>query len=320
MPYKPLDSTVSPRFVGVRTFMRLPNVVTTEGIDFAIVGVPFDTGASLRVGQRFGPQAVRSASSLLRGYDPDLDVDIFEYCSGVDYGDVNVVPGYIEDSFAHIVEGLAPLLAAGVVPLTIGGDHSITLAELRAAAQHYGPLALVHLDAHLDTADLFFGRPYFHGTPFRRAAEEGLLDLPHSIQVGMRGSLFSARDVQTSLGLGFAVLPGSTMRRLGVEATASHIRERVAGRRAFLTFDVDFVDPAYAPGTGTPEIGGPTSAEAMDLLAQLAGIPFVGFDLVEVLPAYDHSEITAFLAANLLHRFLSLHALARKKAAIEATK
>ncbi|MBI3978584.1 MAG: agmatinase, partial [Chloroflexi bacterium] len=303
----------SPRFVGVRTFMRLPAVRTTADVDFAIVGIPFDTGSSFRIGQRFAPEAIRSASVMLRPYVAELDVDIFEHCSGVDYGDAPVVPGYIEDSYSRIESFLQPLLDAGVVPLAMGGDHSITLPELRAVARRYGPVALVHFDAHTDTWDEFYGHKYHHGTPFRRAVEEGLLVPERSIQLGMRGSYFSADDLETSRRLGFQVVTMPELRRLGTPAAVELIRRRVDGHPAFLSFDVDFVDPAFAPGTGTPEVAGATSPEAIDLVTGLTDIPFVGFDLVEVLPAYDPAQITAFLAANLLHRCLALHTRCRKR-------
>ena len=178
--YRPADSLVSPRFAGVRTFMRLPHVTDLSGVNVAFTGLPFDTGASFKVGARFGPEAIRSASALLRPYHPELDVDIFGVLSAVDYGDSPVAPGFIEDSYERIVRFLEPVHQAGVVPIALGGDHSITLAELRAAAKTHGPLALVLFDSHPDTWDSYFGHRYFHGTPFRRAVEEGLLDTPRS--------------------------------------------------------------------------------------------------------------------------------------------
>ena len=188
--YKPVDPRKSPRFSGIRTFMRLPHVNKLEEIDFAIVGVPFDTGASYRVGARFGPEAIRSTSVLLRHHNQVLDVSIFEYCSGIDYGDLPVSPGYIEDSYKKIEEALFPIVDQGVVPILLGGDHSITLAELRAITKKHGKVALVQFDSHTDTGDKRFGRQYGHGTPFRRAMEENLLLVDHSIQVGMRGSIY----------------------------------------------------------------------------------------------------------------------------------
>ncbi len=310
--YEPADSFVTPRFSGVRTFMRLPNVHDLENADAAIVGAPFDTGATFRAGARFGPEGIRSASHLLRRYNPSLDVVIFEHLSVIDYGDVPVVPGYIEESYRRIAEGLEPIHRAGVVPIVLGGDHSIALPELRAAAAVHGPLALVQFDSHPDTWDAYFGEKHTHGTPFRRAVEEGLLRPERSIQVGMRGSIYDMGDWDAARELGFDLVPTDAVRKLGMDETIVRIRERVGDARVYVSFDVDFVDPAFAPGTGTPEIGGFTSREAQEFVRGLAGLEIVGCDVVEVYPAYDPAQITALLAANVAHEFLSLIALGRK--------
>ncbi|MBA2781709.1 MAG: agmatinase [Rubrobacteraceae bacterium] len=310
--YEPADSFVTPRFSGVRTFMRLPNVQDLENADAAIVGVPFDTGGTFRVGARFGPEGVRSASHLLRRYNPSLDVAIFDHLSVIDYGDVPVVPGYIEESYRRIEEGLEPVHSAGVTPVVLGGDHSIALPELRAAAAIYGPLALVQFDSHPDTWDAYFGEKHTHGTPFRRAVEEGLLDTSRSIQVGMRGSIYDRGDWDDAREMGFDLVPTDEVRELGIPRVIDRIRERTGDAKVYVSFDVDFVDPAYAPGTGTPEIGGFTSREAQEFVRGLAGLEIIGCDVVEIYPAYDHSQITALLAANVAHEFLSLLALGRK--------
>jgi agmatinase len=310
--YEPADSFVTPRFSGVRTFMRLPNVRDLENADAAIVGAPFDTGGTFRVGARFGPESIRSISHLLRRYNPGLDVGIFDHLSVIDYGDVPVVPGYIEESYERIKEGLEPIHRAGVVPVVLGGDHSIALPELRAAAAVHGPLALVQFDSHPDTWDAYFGQKHTHGTPFRRAVEEGLLDPSRSIQVGMRGSIYDEGDWEDAIEMGFDLVPTDTVRKLGIVETIARIRERVEDAKAYVSFDVDFVDPAFAPGTGTPEIGGFTSREAQEFVRGLAGLDIVGCDVVEVLPPYDSAQITALLAANVAHEFLSLFALGRK--------
>jgi agmatinase len=310
--YEPADSFETPRFSGVRTFMRLPNVQDLENTDVAIVGAPFDTGATFRTGARFGPEGIRSASHLLRHYNPSLDVVIFDHLSVIDYGDVPVVPGYIEESYRRIAEGLEPIHRAGVVPIVLGGDHSIALPELRAAAAVHGPLALVQFDSHPDTWDAYFGEKHTRGTPFRRAVEEGLLLPERSIQVGMRGSIYDAGDWEDARELGFDLVPTDTVRKLGIVETITRIRERVGDAKAYVSFDVDFVDPAFAPGTGTPEIGGFTSREAQEFVRGLVGLDLVGCDVVEVYPAYDPAQITALLAANVAHEFLSLVA-ARKK-------
>jgi agmatinase len=303
---------VTPRFSGVRTFMRLPNVQDLENADAAIVGAPFDTGATFRAGARYGPEGIRSVSHLLRRYNPSLDVVIFDFLSVIDYGDVPVVPGYIEESYRRIAEGLEPIHRAGVFPIVLGGDHSIALPELRAAAAVHGPLALVQFDSHPDTWDTYFGEKHTHGTPFRRAVEEGLLRPERSIQVGMRGSIYDAGDWEDARELGFDLVPTDTVRKLGIEETIARIHERVGDAKMYVSFDADFVDPAFAPGTGTPEIGGFTSREAQEFVRGLAGLDLVGCDVVEVYPAYDPAQITALLAANVAHEFLSLVALLRK--------
>jgi agmatinase len=306
--YEPANSFETPRFSGVRTFMRLPNNGDLDNADAAIVGAPFDTGASFRAGARFGPEGIRSVSHLLRPYNPSQDVSIFERLSVIDYGDVSVVPGFIEESYERIREGLAGIHRAGVVPIVLGGDHSIALPELRAAASVHGPLALVQFDAHADTWDSYFGKKYTHGTPFRRAVEEGLLLAERSVQVGMRGSLYDGGDLRASEELGFEVVTTDAVRELGIPEVLERIRGRVGDAKVYVSFDVDFVDPAFAPGTGTPEIGGFTSREAQEFVRGLVGLRFVGFDVVEVYPAYDPAHVTALLAANVAYEFLSLFA------------
>jgi agmatinase len=315
--YEPANSFETPRFTGVRTFMRLPNVQDLENADVAIVGAPFDTGASFRAGARFGPEGIRSVSHLLRPYNPSQDVSIFEHLSVIDYGDVPVVPGYIEESYERIAVGLEEVHRAGVTPIVLGGDHSVALPELRAAAAVHGPLALVQFDSHADTWDAYFGQRYNHGTVFRRAVEEGLLLPEHSIQVGMRGSLYDQGDLDASRELGFDLLTTDAVRKLGIEETIDRIRERIGGAKAYVSFDVDFVDPAFTPGTGTPEIGGFTSLEALGFVRGLSGTDIVGCDIVEVYPQYDGpAQITALLAATVAVEFLSQ--LARLKKAAEA--
>ena len=298
--------------------MRLPYSRSTEGIDFAVIGVPWDGGTSYRTGQRLGPDAIRKVSVTLRPYNLALDIGIFEYCSGVDYGDLLVVPGYIEDTYAKIEAELSPLVEAGVIPVLMGGDHSITLPELRAIAKIHGPVALVHFDSHTDTNDQYFGRPYYHGSPFRRAVEENILLPEYSIQVGMRGSVYSKDAHQDSTDLGFEVITMADVREMGMQKLIETIRNRVGRAKVFVTFDIDVVDPAFAPGTGTPEVGGFTSGEAIDLIRGLKGLNFVGFDVVEVLPDYDVADLTALLAANIIYEFLSLIALNKKNSNLDA--
>ena len=307
--YQPVDAMAFPRFEGIRTFMRLPHVTDLNDVDFAIVGVPFDTGGTYRVGARFGPSGIREHSVLLRPYNPVLDVDIFAVCSGVDYGDLPVTPGYLPESHEQIENGAAAIFAAGVIPVFLGGDHSVSLPLLRAAAAKDGPLALVHFDAHSDLWPSYFGGKDTHGTPFRRALEEGLIDPSRSSQIGLRGPLYDAADAQMSNNEGFNVVTGPELHRRDFAEVIKEIQLRAGASPAYLSFDIDFVDPAFAPGTGTPEVGGFTSAQCQELIRGLLGINFVAFDMVEVMPAYDPANITSLLAANLVYDFLSLIAL-----------
>src|SRR2546425_8656117 len=309
-PYKPLDAQVIPRFAGIRTYMRAPHVTELAGVDALVYGIPFDTATSYRTGPRFGPEAIRSASALIRPYNPALGVNVVDSLSLVDYGDLPVSPGDVERTYAQVEEALAPIVDAGVFPLALGGDHSITLAELRVLAKRHRPLALVQLDAHADTWEEYFGQRYFHGTTFKRAAEEGLLDPAASVQAGMRGSLYSGGDLETSRELGFTVIPAEELRALGAERFAALVQQRVADRPVFISFDVDFLDPAFAPGTGTPEVAGFSTAEAVAFLRALRGIKLAGCDVVEVSPAYDGpGQPTALAAANVLWELLALRAL-----------
>ncbi len=312
--YRPVDPRESPRFSGIKTFMRLPHVKTTEGVDIAIVGVPFDTGASYRVGARFGPEAIRNVSALLRHHNEVLNVSIFEHCSVVDWGDLPVNPGYVEDSYQMIEDGLLPILEGGVTPILLGGDHSVTLPELRAMNKVHGQVALIQFDSHTDTGDKRFGRKYTHGTPFRRAVEEELLLVDHSIQVGMRGSIYSRDSLDDARKLGFEVVTSVEAQEQGIGEMIQRIVNRVGDERVFVSFDIDFVDPAFAPGTGTPEVGGFTSREALQVVRGLKGLNLIGFDLVEVLPQYDPSQVTALLGANIVYEFVSLIALRKKRA------
>jgi agmatinase len=302
---------LSPRFTGPSTFARLPYVRDLADVDLAVVGVPFDTGVTYRVGGRFGPNAVRAASVMLRPYNANLDVKPFEVLSCIDYGDVAIVPGYTERSYEAIEATVAPIVEAGVIPLLIGGDHACTLPHLRATRSR-GPLAVIDFDSHTDAWDSYFGEKYNHGTWMRRAIEEGLVDVGRSIEVGLRGSLYDAGDwtgLRTELGLEY--LTTEDVLRLGPAEVAAIVRRRVGAGPAFISFDIDVVDPAFAPGTGTPEAGGPSAHDLLAILRGLTGIDFVGFDVVEVIPAYDPAGQTATLACNIGYEMLSLSALRR---------
>lgn len=309
---QPASALSSPRFCNMGTFMRMQKVDSAEGLDFAIAGAPFDTASSFRSGSRFGPNAIRNISAMMKPNNVIMQVNIMDGLKGGDIGDFNVTPGYIHPTYQAIEEEVANILKENACPIVLGGDHSITLAELRAVAKKYGPVALVHFDSHSDLCDEVFGQKYNHGTPFRRALEENLIDASHSIQVGMRGSLYDPDEHKMAAELGMKLIPAHKVREMGLETLIKTILERVGDKPCFLTFDIDFVDPAYAPGTGTPEVGGFTSLEALDLVRKIKDLNFVGFDLVEVLPAYDHGEITAYLAANIVFEYLSILAVKKK--------
>jgi agmatinase len=310
--HRPLDAQIMPRFAGIRTFMRAPHTTDLARVDAAVYGIPFDTATSYRTGPRFGPEAIRAASALLRPYNPALDVNVVESVSIVDYGDLPVSPGDTERTYAQVEEALAPLVEAGVFPLALGGDHSVTLAELRALARRHGPLALVQLDAHGDTWEEYFGQRFFHGTTFKRALEEGLIETAASVQAGLRGSLYGAEDLESARELGFAVLSCDELRALGPVAYGELVRARAGDRPVFLSFDIDVLDPAFAPGTGTPEIGGLSTVEALGFLRALRGIGLAGADVVEVSPPYDGpGQQTALAASNVAYELLSLRALSQ---------
>ncbi len=290
--------------------MRAPHVTELVGVDAAVYGIPFDTATSYRSGARFGPEAIRSASALIRPYHAVHDVNVVDALSIVDYGDLPVSPGDTERTYGQVEEGLAPLVDAGVFPVALGGDHSITLAELRVLAKRHGPLALVQLDAHADTWEAYFGQKYFHGTTFKRAVEEGLLDAAASVQAGMRGSVYAASDLGMARELGFTVIESEELRALGSERYGELVKDKAGERPVFLSFDIDFLDPAFAPGTGTPEVAGFSSAESLAFLRSLRGINLVGCDVVEVAPAYDGAgQATALVAANVVFELLALRAL-----------
>lgn len=311
MTMLPKDSLESPRFCGVPSFMRLPTSTTAEGLDVAIIGLPSDSGAPFRTGARFGPNAVRAMSIMLRPINPYRgNINVFETLKVADLGDAPVIPGYEEDSLAWLEQSVRAIVDKGARPCGIGGDHSVTLAELRALADRHGPLGLVQFDSHTDTWDKYFaGKRYSAGTPFLRGIEEGIIDPSHSIQIGMRGSLFRETDITQSLDLGYEVLTTDDVFDLGFKAVAEHIRVRASGGPTFLTFDMDFVDPAAAPAVETPESGGPNAREALHLLRAIHGIDLVGCDVVEISPMYDGpGQITALLGATVMAELLALMA------------
>jgi agmatinase len=312
--FGPPDATVAPRYTGVRTFARLPHVpVPAEGVDAAVIGVPFDTATSFRSGTRFGPEGIRAGSSLLRPYHPILDVDVFGTLSCVDGGDLEITPGNALRTTEQIDAALQTVLRAGIVPLVLGGDHSIVLGELRAQAAVHGPVGLVLLDAHADTWDQYYGERYFHGTPFRRAVEEGLLDPSRSLLAGMRGPLYGREDVEVPLELGFEVIPGHELVTLEPAQYGERVRARIGDGPVYLSFDIDVLDPSFAPGTGTPEVAGLYPREALAFLRSLAGVAFGGFDVVEVSPPYDSAgQVTALHAAAIAYELLALLAIARR--------
>ncbi len=301
----PLDSLAFPRFAGVPTFMRLPHITEPEQLDVALVGVPFDGGTTYRPGPRLGPRHIRAQSAIIRPYHPVWKLKPFEKYRTADFGDLAVNPLSIEDTYRRIEQGLAPLLHAGVRPICVGGDHSITLPILRAMHKRFGRLALVQLDAHSDTWDEYFGSRYSHGTPIRRAIEEGLLAEGCVLQVGLRGQVYSEADFDFARAHRIRMVTVEEFHRFG-PARVRPLLRKLRGRPAYLTLDIDVVDPAFAPGTGTPQVGGLSSAQILELVRVLKGLRLVGCDLVEVSPPFDSAEITSLLAANLLFEMLCL--------------
>jgi agmatinase len=308
--FEPPNAFRSPRFAQLSTFMRLPYQPDPAGLDVGILGVPFDGGVSFRSGARFGPKEVRNNSLLIRPYNPVLRTSPFRRRKIADCGDVDVNPMDILDTYARVETAVGRMLEVGAIPACVGGDHSLTLPFLRAVAKVHGALALVHFDSHQDMWEEYFGNRYFHGTPFRRALEEGLYNPRATVQFGIRGPVYDETDFAFGEEHNVAVVRAEAIHRDGIDAALRHL-ERVRGHKVYVSFDIDSVDPAFAPGTGTPEVGGLSSAQALALVRGLAGLDIVGFDVVEVSPPYDQSGITAMLAANVLFELLSVIALRR---------
>ena len=307
-PVGPADASAVTRFAGIATFARLPTADAVKRWDIAVVGVPFDGGTSYRPGARFGPAAVRQGSRLLRPYNPAQDALPFALAQVVDAGDIACTPFDTAEAVAEIEAGADALLAGGGRLVAVGGDHTIALPLLRATARRHGPLALVHFDAHLDTWDTYFGQRFTHGTPFRRAWEEGLLRRERSVHVGLRGPLYSSTDLSDDSGMGFAQVTTDDVAALGPAEVARRVLARVGDAPVYVSVDIDVLDPAHAPGTGTPEAGGLTSRELLALVRGLEPATVVGGDVVEVSPAYDHAEITAIAAAHVLYDLVTLMA------------
>lgn len=304
MTHQPRPSFRSPRFAQPATFMRLPHVDDPQGLDAALVGVPYDGGTSYRPGARLGPREIRNQSSLIRNYSFFQKVAPFDRLNVADLGDIDAPPVSIEKAYEAIEAGVGRIVDAGARPIVIGGDHSISLPVLRALAKRHGALGLVQFDAHIDTWDEYFGGKYFHGTPFRRAIEEGLVDGRRFIQVGIRGPMYGEDDFEFHQQHGITVIDIDQVKDRGVGWTIEQVRRVLTGR-VYMTYDIDSVDPAFAPGTGTPEVGGLTSHEAQRLVRGLAGLDLVGGDIVEVAPVFDGpGQITSVLAANLMFEFL----------------
>src|SRR3954469_23296390 len=309
--YGPPPAFDAPRYTGIRTFARAPHTTDWANADVAVLGVPFDTATSYRSGPRFGPAAIRDQSQLLRPWHPVHQISVFSLLSLIDGGDIEVTPGNAEKTTAQIAEQLEPVIAGGAIPLVLGGDHSIVLGELRAHAKAHGPVGVVLLDAHADTWDQYYGERYFHGTPFRRALEEGLIDPARSLLAGMRGPLYAAADLDEPRSWGFEIVTCDELRSWTPAEYGARVRERVGDGPAYLSFDIDVLDPAFAPGTGTPEVAGLLPHEALAFLRALAGLRFSGFDVVEVSPPYDGpGHVTALNGASIAFELLALAAIA----------
>jgi len=303
----PADPQQQPRYAGWTTFARLPRLEDVGEADVVVVGVPFDSAVTYRPGARFGPNAIRQGSRLIRGYNPELDISPFEVCQIADAGDIACNPFDIGEAVEQIAGQLTELLAGGARAVILGGDHSVALPSLRAAHSVHGPMALVHFDAHLDTWDTYYGADITHGSPFRRAYEEGLL-LDTNVHVGVRGSIYGRQDLVEDANFGFSVITCRDIDTLGAAGVLARIKERVGDAPVYVSVDIDVLDPAHAPGTGTPEAGGMSSRELLEVVRGLDGVNLVAVDVVEVSPAYDHAEITSIAAANVTWEFLSVFA------------
>jgi agmatinase len=302
----PVDATAVPRFAGPATFARLPTLDEAGTAEIVIVGVPFDAGVTYRPGARFGPAHIRQSSRLLRPWNPAQQVAPFGVRQVADAGDIACTPFGIAEAIAQIEAGARHLTGNGQRLVTLGGDHTIALPLLRAAHAVHGPVAVLHFDAHLDTWDTYFGEPYTHGTPFRRAAEEGLIDQRHSLHAGIRGPLFADTDLADTERLGFATVHCAEIETDGLAAAVRRMTDRLGDAPVYVSVDIDVLDPAFAPGTGTPEAGGMTSRELLTMLRALKRL--VGADIVEVSPAYDHAEITGIAAAHVAYEIISVMA------------
>ena len=310
-PIPPVSGTIVPRFAGPSTFARLPQMRDVPRCDVAILGIPFDSGTSYRPGARFGPQGIRQASRHLRTqYHPAYGTEPFADQQVADAGDVACNPFNIEEAVNQVQVAATELLGQVRGIVSLGGDHTVALPLLRAVNHHVGPVALVHFDAHLDTWDTYFGAPYTHGTPFRRAAEEGLFLDHASMHVGIRGPLYSRDDLERDEELGFKVVHCDEFETDGIDGVVKRIRERVGDNPLYLSIDIDVLDPAHAPGTGTPEIAGMTTRELVNVLRGLADLPLFSADIVEVAPAYDHAELTSLAAATVAYELVNLFARA----------
>jgi guanidinobutyrase len=302
--FQPLGGNEMPRSGGIATMMRLPHLESAKGLDVCFVGVPFDLGTSNRTGARFGPRQVRTESVLLRPYNMATRAAPFDSLRVADVGDVAINPYNLLDSIARIESAMIEILEHGAKPITLGGDHTITLPILRAIHAKHGKVGLIHVDAHADVNDTMMGEKIAHGTPFRRAVEEGLLDCDRVVQIGLRGTGYAAEDFDWCRQQGFRVVQAEDCWNRSLEPLMAEVRERIGDGPVYLSFDIDGIDPAYAPGTGTPEIAGLTVPQALEIVRGCWGLNLVGADLVEVAPPYDPFGTTALLGANLAYEML----------------
>lgn len=299
-------------FMGIPSFMRLPVSRDLKDVDVAILGVPFDSGTSYRTGTRFGPRKIREASLMIWGHNSTLNVTPLKKLKVVDYGDVSVIPTSIEHTMEVITNTSSEIINSNTTLIALGGDHSIALPLLRAHCKKYGPVSLVHVDAHIDTWESEFEAiPYSHGTPFRHALKEGLIRQGEYIQIGIRGPVSGENDYEENESLGARRIGIQEVMEAGISGVLKEVHERMKGP-VYVTVDIDSADPAFAPGTGTPEVGGLTSYQLLQLVRGLHGLNLIGFDLVEVSPPFDHGDITAILAANIVFEYLSLLAIKNK--------
>ncbi len=314
--FQPVDGMELPRFAGIPSFMRLPHLDLNDRnineVDFGLIGVPWDAGTTNRPGPRHGPRQMRDLSTMIRAMNGATRIKPFELANFADLGDAPVNPADIQDCMKRITEFYEKVKSNGIIPMTVGGDHLTSLPVLRALASS-APVGMIHFDAHTDLFESYFdGYKYTHGTPFRRAIEEGLLDPKRVIQIGIRGSMYDGADIEWGRHQGVTIIQIEELFERGIKDVMQQARDIVGNNETYCSYDIDFIDPTFAPGTGTPEVGGPNSFQALQVVRELSGVNLIGMDLVEVSPPFDQSGATSWLGISIVFEMLCILAQLNK--------